>query len=773
MKDGQRASSVRTSLSSSKSPSASQEEWRQVQKELEGVGITPTQFNDNRDKIVGMLKDAFEEDLDDEYLAVPSYKATRISRLLSSISGRNNKILIAVVEGDSIQKAKGALQKGADVNTRDSNGLTPLCLAVKAKNVEMVKLFLAYGADVNKSSNLTEMSPLTYAIQHGCIELVDLLLDHGAFFNYRDGEGRIPLHLAIERQDLLTVNTLLYRGADVHTHSNRSVSTALGIAIERKSIDIVKTLVRHGSDIEQLVSIKNPKTPLVFAIENGMLATTKFLLDNGANVNGVLCGGGVSLERSRPLYIAIQCGHLDLVKLLINHGADPGVTSRGENTLLLLAISKRELEITKVMLESDKVEIEFGTANPEILVKAVESQYTEMIKYLLSRGFSNTINESTLLAAMSRKIIEHLQLLLDCQPAVDLSCLLDRAFKIGSLALIRLLFERGAVLRSDQKGPLLFESVRMGAYDVTKLLIDQGADVNVRDREILEDPEALGKTPVWLASEAGSLRILYLLLENHADIETRASPLKSCKRHEAAKCLFADRKISSCTAVQIAMAHGHQGCVRPLVRKGGDLDAWVEYIGLRRGSNISPKDEYLADFQTKLLHLVLSKPKAQRNSPDSLDSTARMERLRFLMEIGANIHVEDDNGQNALHIIAMNQLNGNDENLRLAKILIAKGAKLNVQDSQGRTPLHIAASTRSPNHELIELFLKSGADPNARDQIHDSTPLHYAGIYHDKKMFRTLVQAGGDPKLKDIGASMAQDLYDNPKAVQRRPIVES
>jgi ankyrin repeat protein len=87
----------------------------------------------------------------------------------------------AAMRGDTTQ-VQQLLDKGADVNTKDSNGETALMEAAGNGHPEVVKQLLAKGADVNAKSSYG-YTALLYAADKGHTECVGLLLDGGANIN--------------------------------------------------------------------------------------------------------------------------------------------------------------------------------------------------------------------------------------------------------------------------------------------------------------------------------------------------------------------------------------------------------------------------------------------------------------------------------------------------------------------------------------------------------------------------------------------------------------
>ena len=97
-----------------------------------------------------------------------------------------------------------------------------------------------------------------------------------------------------------------------------------------------------------------------------------------------------------------------------------------------------------------------------------------------------------------------------------------------------------------------------------------------------------------------------------------------------------------------------------------------------------------------------------------------LEKVRFLLEHGANATICDIDNRSALHF-AM-QPDSSFHPLEIPSLLIQHGADVNTQDNHGRTPLHYACLIKSPN--LARLLLQNGADMTIEDEK-VKTPLNY------------------------------------------------
>ena len=90
------------------------------------------------------------------------------------------------------------LLKGADVNTKDSNGNTPLQYAVWEGRSEMVSLLIKHGADVNVETG--KSTPIHTSVLKGNYQITELLIGRDSKLNVINADGKTPLDLAVELQ---------------------------------------------------------------------------------------------------------------------------------------------------------------------------------------------------------------------------------------------------------------------------------------------------------------------------------------------------------------------------------------------------------------------------------------------------------------------------------------------------------------------------------------------------------------------------------------------
>lgn len=202
----------------------------------------------------------------------PELKLKKIRKTINQ-----NKILLEAVRIGDFVAAKKALSCKADPNAQEQNGETALMIASANNHMEIVKLLLAYGANVNGGGWIVGY-PLIEASREGHLEIAKLLLDKGADVNIMSDEG----------------------------------FTALDAAIVKNQVEVVQLLLNKGANPNRYVA---GATPLYDAAGYGYTKIVGLLIEHGADINAK------SFGRATPLAIAIQNNHLDVVNLLKKAGA--------------------------------------------------------------------------------------------------------------------------------------------------------------------------------------------------------------------------------------------------------------------------------------------------------------------------------------------------------------------------------------------------------------------------------------------------------------------
>ena len=173
-----------------------------------------------------------------------------------SMSGELPKIQHLDIFGGRVAAIEKAIVNGANVNSEDSFGITPLRYALINCNADIVSLLIRYGADVHLISE-HGATPIFLACDEATLEL---LVDAGANVNFRTYDGYTPLHSALFRRNDYVALKLIERGADVNVLSPEGTSP-LHMLRQRKASywnDLEKLIIaKGGKDISTRTNSKN------------------------------------------------------------------------------------------------------------------------------------------------------------------------------------------------------------------------------------------------------------------------------------------------------------------------------------------------------------------------------------------------------------------------------------------------------------------------------------------------------------------------------------
>ena len=211
------------------------------------------------------------------------------------------------------------------IDKTEVKGRSPLWQASGSGVNNICKLLLENKSDVNKSSKKGS-SPLFVASQNGHSRIVQMLLDNKASINQPDKYGATPLYIASDSGHSTIVDILLQNGADPFK-TNDIRATAIFAAAHEGRANVVELFLNNGFPIEHR-SYKNYNI-LHAASKNNQIEVAKCILER--DKKNQIVNDTRNTCNHTPLTLAIQrCGNLDMVKLLIDHGADPMMKGDGK-----------------------------------------------------------------------------------------------------------------------------------------------------------------------------------------------------------------------------------------------------------------------------------------------------------------------------------------------------------------------------------------------------------------------------------------------------------
>jgi cytohesin len=267
------------------------------------------------------------------------------------------------------------VQKGADVNARDSGGKTPLHNALwrpidifsrRAKN--MVAFLIERGANTD-ALDKNDSSPLHRAVEAGDADLIGQLLNKNVNVDARDKRGQSPLFaLMTKTSDLALVKTLIDRGTQLNLRPQDG-SSLLARAAQTSRKELVQLLLDKGADVNSRdTENRTPLGALIYSSPGSKASAevAALLLAKGADPNEriwsesllnriigsdstemlavFLANKNVSLkpsgDRQSPLMQAINYSRLKMVGMLLEAGADPNEANEQGRTAAQLAAER-------------------------------------------------------------------------------------------------------------------------------------------------------------------------------------------------------------------------------------------------------------------------------------------------------------------------------------------------------------------------------------------------------------------------------------------------
>lgn len=402
------------------------------------------------------------------------------------------RIAFQAIKNDDLDTFKQTLASHPELaTTPGTNGNGLLHLAADFGRLEMVRLLLAAGADINMANNkgwtMLHSAACTSAggVPGGpemVTAIIDSLLAAGADVTAEaHGAGGTPLMQALFWGNRLQAERLAQEG--IYPHNLRAVA-GLG------RLDLMPDFFHPDGSLKPEAGQKRefhrphsgfpPWIPgddrqeildeaLVYAAKNGRTHALVYLLDWGANINGEPYNG-------TALFWAISCEQTETVRWLLEHGAD----------VHRIADFGGEKNITALHMAAWGGHLESAEA---LLQHGADTSYHDPRYNSSPVGWADHLGHP----ALRDYLLEHAPLSLD-----------DAAFH-GRLARVKALIETNPMLvnGADGKGTPLRHAAAAGHLAIVKYLLDEGADRTL--------PSDDGKIAIDSARENGHQALVDLL----------------------------------------------------------------------------------------------------------------------------------------------------------------------------------------------------------------------------------------------------------------------
>ncbi|XP_014270909.1 ankyrin repeat domain-containing protein 17 isoform X5 [Halyomorpha halys] len=444
--------------------------------------------------------------------------AAALTRMRSENNPRpqpERSLVEACTDGD-VGTVKKLLTEGRSVHETTEEGESLLSLACSAGYYELAQVLLAMHANVEDRGIKGDCTPLMEAASSGYVDIVRLLIHHGADVNAQSSSGNTPLMYACAGGHVDAVRVLLEAGANVEDH-NENGHTPLMEAASAGHVPVAQILLEHGAGINTH-SNEFKESALTLACYKGHLDMVRFLLEAGADQEHK------TDEMHTALMEASMDGHVEVARLLLDSGAQVNMPTDSFESPLTLAACGGHVDLALLLIERGANIEEVNDEGYTPLMEAAREGHEDMVAVLLVKGANinaqtEETQETALTLACCGGFLEVANFLIRNGAEIELgaSTPLMEAAQEGHLELVRYLLEANANVNAQtQTGDTaLTYSCENGHTDVARLLLQYGAD--------LEHESEGGRTPLMKACRAGHLCTVKFLIQHKANVNKQTT----------------------------------------------------------------------------------------------------------------------------------------------------------------------------------------------------------------------------------------------------------
>lgn len=595
---------------------------------------------------------------------------------------------------------------------------------------------------------------LISAVDADDLDRVQFLLANGAGPNgIYSKNSKTPLinHAILVSAKIPIIEALLKAGANVNNSNIHGVTTLLCVKYyKHDKKELLRVLKEYNTD---------PTSQLIYAIKGDNISGISELIEFGANINGLV-------EKFPPLIHAMQMSaSLPMIQELLNRGASVNVIENKTVPIFgVVVYNGDKIAVLKLLLEHNANINMKDPAGKDLLFWAITYQNdSELLKSIVDHGAdltttytmpNNIIHTPLTLAMYYQRPRNILKMLIEKHVA-----LINKPGSMGSPIILAIFMKSDRLfdwciehgtdtqVLDNLRRNLLMNAIINGTEYMVNKLITMGFDVNVLD--------AQGNTTLHCTIPSGNVELAKRLLEAGVNIN-----VKNSKGNTALHSAIGHRRLD---IAKYLIEHGANTMIRntmgvmpihlSLVPEAAPIfdDLWRIYK-----ENV-PKERYdddlfLAACRSRVPHAIVRMLEAGMNAK-AMDARTGASTLIYavsyahdipiltsLIDHGADVHHQDQEGRNALMYAVMTDHND------AVDFLLSKGVDKDHRDVDGATALHLACGIGEGN--MVKKLIAAGCDVNALTHL-KSTPLMIASELVHIEAVKALLEAGADPNKKN------------------------
>lgn len=712
---------------------------------------------------------------------------------VNATNGDKKTAICYAVSGGHLDIVKYLVENKADVNVKEASTSNSLLhLAAKVDNLDLFKYLQGQGLDVNDKSY--KDSVLHVACYMGHIRIMEHIIRSGAdikalnrygnniFFDALQGGNfkSIMYTYNLKKWNLNAMNhecsgmlhALAFGGnIDALEYFYDKVSFALNARCEVRNIplhkaayrghlDAVKFLIGKGS----LIVTKNSygDLPISSALFSGNDEVFEFFINTTNNNMDVINNRGLSL-----IHMASELGRLYAVKLLHDKGVSLTTKTKHGLTPLHYAVQNKNYEIVEYICENTKEIYDENLQLENAFHLAASNGDDLLLEYFNERGFNinQVSNVGTPLhhAVVNDRsdVIKYLLRMganMFAKNKGDVNAV-ELAVEEGRIEIVKEFLTNNYDIntcRNKMKATLLYRAANRNQLDIVKYLIQEGANVNLKDTN--------GRGPLFAAVLGNSEDVIRFLIGNKC--RTHDLDKDDCSLMHAAASVgnfniikllqklnlsVTAKSKDTSTPLHYAVENGHVDCVNYLMEQTSKI--------FTQNSRTETLFHMAAKSGSVDLLKLLHKKKFPINDPSNLGTALHYAVINnnyaaviYLLSIGANVNVKNksdkqtpifyaalipntsmikqllDKGAN----LSLKNKKGNtvmeeaiiQNKLKAIKCFVTNGHPLNTKNDKGETLLHRAASSNN-NVTAIQYLIGNGLSVNEKSS-QGFTPLYFA-----------------------------------------------